>query len=140
DLGQPAPGCAGGAALEPGGTAIADDAADRRTEVVAADRELVRTEIIIARACNRASADIAVPSRAGGVGEIDYAAGRGDELRVAAGAVVVELRDRPVVRGDGCVAGGSGLFEHEHDPLAGYLDGVAVAAGRVVVHVVVGCY
>src|SRR5258708_12219859 len=50
-------------------TAIADDAADRRTEVVAADREQVRAEVIIARARNRAGADIAVPGRTGGRSE-----------------------------------------------------------------------
>src|SRR5262249_27155923 len=91
DLGQPAPGCAGaGAALEPSGTAIADDAADCGTEVVAADGELVRAEKIIARAPNRPGADIAASSRPGRVGEIDDAAGAGDELRIAASAVVVE--------------------------------------------------
>src|SRR5262249_5435062 len=40
--------------LDPSGTAITDNAADRGTEVVAADGELVRAEIIIARARNRA--------------------------------------------------------------------------------------
>jgi hypothetical protein len=93
-----AAGCAGVAAVGPAVTAIADDAADRRTEVVAADREQVRAEVVIARARNRAGADIAVAVRAGRVGEIDAAAGIGDELRVAAGAVVVELRERTVVR------------------------------------------
>src|SRR5262249_61645573 len=91
DFGQPAPVSAGaGAVLEPSGTAIADDAADCGTEVVAADGELVRAEKIIARARNRPGADIAVIGRPGGVGEIDDAAGIGDELRIAAGTVVVE--------------------------------------------------
>src|SRR5262249_61328548 len=86
-----------------------------------------------------ARADIAVPSWAGGAGEIDDAAGLGEELRVAAGAVVVELRDRPVVRGDGCVAGGAGVVERQYGAVVVYDDGVSGGARVVEVQIVVVC-
>ena len=98
-------------ALESSGTAIADDAADCGTEVVAADGELVRAEKIIARARNRAGADIAVIGWPGRVGEIDDAAGISDELRVATSAFVVDLSERAVVRGDGRIGGGAVVVE-----------------------------
>src|SRR5262249_6094095 len=134
---QPAAGCAGVAAVGPAVAAIADNAADRRTEIVATNREQVRAEIVVAGPCNRARADIAVPGRTGRVGEIDDAAGIGDELRVAAGAVVVELRERTVVRGDGCVGGGAVVVERQYG--AGIVDddGVAGRAGVVEVQIVI---
>src|SRR5262249_61708328 len=134
---QPAAGCAGVAAVGPAVAAIADNAADRRTEIVAANREQVRAEIVVAGPCNRAGADIAVPGRTGGVGEIDDAAGIGDELRVAAGAVVVELRERTVVRGDGRVGGGAVVVEREHAAVVVDNDGVAGRAGVGEVQIVV---
>src|SRR5262249_46232917 len=138
DLGQPAPGCAGaGAALEPGGTAIADDAAHHRTEVVAADGELVRAEKIIACARNRAGADIAVIGRPGRVGEIDGAAGIGDELRVTTVAVIVELREPTAVRRDGRVGGGAIIVEQEHAAVVDDDDGVSGRAPVVEVQIVV---
>src|SRR6516165_3108719 len=110
DLVQPSARRAGGA-LDSGGTAIADDAADRRTEVVAADGEQVRAEIIIASTGDRSGADIAVPGRPARVGEIDDASGIGDEARAAAAAVVVELREASIVRGDARAAGGAVVVE-----------------------------
>src|SRR5262249_6110384 len=142
DLGQTAPGCVGaGAALEPSGTAIADDAADCGTEVVAADGELVRAEKIIARPCNRAGTDIAVAVPAGRIGEIDDAAGIGDELRVATVAVVVELRAPTAVRQNGRVGGGAVVVELSERTVVrddGRIGGGAVVVERDHAAVVVG--
>src|SRR5262249_52678847 len=65
------------------------------------------------------------------------AAGIGDELRVAAGAVVVELRERTVVRGDDRVGGCAVVVEREHAAAVVDDDGVAGRAGVVEVQIVV---
>src|SRR5262249_45781710 len=105
--------------------------------VVAADREQVRAEVIIARARNRAGADIAVPGRTGGVGENDRAAGLCGGLRGGAGAVVVELREGTGVCG-GDRVGGCGVVVVREDAAAVVDDdGVAGRARGVEVQIVV---
>src|SRR5919198_769572 len=73
---------------------------------------------------------MAAPVRPGGVGEIDDTAGIGDELRVAAGAVVVELGERPAVRGDSRIAGGAVVVERDR---ATVVVGDGGAAGGAVI-------
>src|SRR5262249_40432610 len=100
-----------------------------------------RAEKIIARPCNRAGTDIAVAVPAGRIGEIDGAAGIGDELRVATVAVVVELRAPTAVRQNGRVGGGAVVVELSERTVVrddGRIGGGAVVVERDHAAVVVG--
>ena len=95
--------------------AVLDVSADGGGKIVAADGELVGAQEIRAGALDRPGRDLIVAARPRGAGEVDRAAGIGDESGVAAGAVGGELRERAIVGGDGGAAGGTGVGKRQRE-------------------------
>ncbi len=74
-------------------TAVADHTAHRRAQVVAANGELARAEIDIARSRDRAGAELAITGNAGARREIDRAAGVVEKDGGVTSRAVVEERE-----------------------------------------------
>src|SRR5436190_98248 len=109
--------------------AVLNRAAHRGRKVVAADDEPVRAKLICAGALDRTGGDVAVAERAGGAGEVDGAAGIGDQAGVAAVTVAGELRQRAAVGGNGRVAGGAGVGKRNESGAAAVVDDGRISGG-----------
>ena len=98
---------------------VGDDAAHLGGEVVAADSQCVEgnerrvggANVIFAGALDRTRGDFSVAVRPDAEGKVDEPGAVGDEARIAAGAVIVEVGRAAIVRGDGGVAGGAVVAE-----------------------------
>src|SRR5262249_17183016 len=94
--------------------AVLDLSADGGGKIVAADGELVGAQEICASPFNGAGRDLIVAARSRGAGEVDDAAGIGDEAGAAAVAVGRELSERAVA-GYGRAARGAGVGKRERE-------------------------